>query len=1055
MKRFVNKLKLLPIVGAILSSSVPMLNVALALAVSLTMAVNNTSATSYTNVPFIDDTHNEMLIAAGNLLPSGLDSRVLDSSGHELPRMLADNNTLFTANSTAHTSSTFTFTTGNTPSSTMPVITGVSGNVSTIDAPDLELDRHFDISISGYFNTSVNGTTQNILYKSGAAQLNVSAPSILTFHALNADNSDNWTMVSGAVASGNHTVRIWADGLTAYLSVDGSTADTQSLYTSNAAVIDGAATTTTYVGGIQRAVFHTQGLYWQFYVHSNNLQYRTSSDGSSWSAATAITSDNKVVDQKSWSLVFDGSSNVSYARFYGFPADGRFLYRKGAPQSDGSITWAAAEQTIDTGIGAGGNLQEMAISVSSDGHAMVYYSNHLQTLLYAIRNSNTDGTWATTGGYPQNISGSFSSSSSFFATTSDFDSNKQYVMWVTSGAVYGTYYNGSSWSGATDWWGGGIYTLPAGSLAINNDDDIVGVWNDNAGTIYLRERDSSGSFAAAQTFVSTNALNVRPSISYDNVSQNYVVFYESTADNDIYFKTYRSGTISSATKLATTTAGLSMTSSAVLYDNIFDVGTTNNPNVIHATMVFPWEWPDNANNWWWMTNNTMSYADNMTISVLGTQMLFYAPNNMIYGNSLPDRSAVGTHTGTIYWGTSTLTVSGAALLTLPATNITVNSATLNGQLLDMVGMSSYTTYFDYGLTTSYGNTASFGVMSAPGLLSANASALFPNTVYHFRAVAVSSNITLYGGDLTFTTLAGSGGGTFQFGGGNARVFKNYIANNDTLVTAEIVNTYVPYYPNQSPKEYFTVQLISTDNSTILAATPQQDWGDKPIGIYLNPTQSATITDGAGYYVRVQANFASNVSVQYQLQNVPWANDWKGADLTKLDDWCIYVALDMQTFYSGSGYVTVLTDRKLAITDAVGGYFTAGIAGIGQIRPNLFTTSQQSPVFTSGISGLPADNTTAYTAYVGSAIAADAAVMAVPFGLTARDVLAAVIGLSMLGVIMTGVSAMGGFGALGLFLISIPFLWLGTYFKIIGVQWVMILTIIFGFFAVRQFIIKTT
>lgn len=202
---------------------------------------------------------------------------------------------------------------------------------------------------------------------------------------------------------------------------------------------------------------------------------------------------------------------------------------------------------------------------------------------------------------------------------------------------------------------------------------------------------------------------------------------------------------------------------------------------------------------------------------------------------------------------------------------------------------------------------------------------------------------------------------------------------------------------------------------------------------------------------MQANFSSNVSVQYQLQD----SDWKGYDLTKLDDWCIYVALGMQTYYNGAGYVTVLTDRKLAITDAVGGYFTAGIAGIGQVRPNLFTTSQQNAVFTAGVSGLPADNATGYVAFVGNTVATDAGVLGTPLGLTGRDMLAAGMAAAMLGVIMLGTSAMGGFGALGLFLIAVPILWLGTYFQVVGVQWVMILTVVFGFLAIRQFIIKTT
>jgi hypothetical protein len=293
------------------------------------------------------------------------------------------------------------------------------------------------------------------------------------------------------------------------------------------------------------------------------------------------------------------------------------------------------------------------------------------------------------------------------------------------------------------------------------------------------------------------------------------------------------------------------------------------------------------------------------------------------------------------------------------------------------------------------------------------------------------------------------------GGGNARVFSNYLTTGDLLFTAEIVNTYMPYYPNQSPKEFFTVQLIGTDNTTILAATPQRQWGDKPIAIYLNPAQAKGITYGAGYYIRIQANFSANVTAQYKLQHLPWANDWKGSDLTRLDDWCIFVATNMQKFHNGSGYVTVLTDRELAITDAVGGYFTTGIPAIGQVRPNLFTTSQQNPVFNMGVADNTWDNATAWSVNVGPSIAADAAVFAIPFGLTGRDLAAAGIALGMLGVVMTGAASTGGFGALGFFLISIPILWLGTYFKIVGVQYVMALTIIFGFLFVRQFWIKTT
>ena len=62
--------------------------------------------------------------------------------------------------------------------------------------------------------------------------------------------------------------------------------------------------------------------------------------------------------------------------------------------------------------------------------------------------------------------------------------------------------------------------------------------------------------------------------------------------------------------------------------------------------------PDNANDYYLFENNSMSYCDNMTISVNGVQRLYYNPNDIIVSTgttgTLPDR--VGANDGTIYWG---------------------------------------------------------------------------------------------------------------------------------------------------------------------------------------------------------------------------------------------------------------------------------------------------------------------------------------------------------------------------------------------------------------------
>jgi hypothetical protein len=112
-----------------------------------------------------------------------------------------------------------------------------------------------------------------------------------------------------------------------------------------------------------------------------------------------------------------------------------------------------------------------------------------------------------------------------------------------------------------------------------------------------------------------------------------------------------------------------------------------------------------------------------------------------------------------------ITISGqipvlADVVTLPATNIDLTVATLNGTV-DANNFIS-TVSFEWGLTASYGNT----VASVPALVTgstatpvlAELAGLTPGTTYHFRCVAVNGAGTAYGADLTFTTeclLAGT------------------------------------------------------------------------------------------------------------------------------------------------------------------------------------------------------------------------------------------------------------------------------------------------------------
>ena len=91
-----------------------------------------------------------------------------------------------------------------------------------------------------------------------------------------------------------------------------------------------------------------------------------------------------------------------------------------------------------------------------------------------------------------------------------------------------------------------------------------------------------------------------------------------------------------------------------------------------------------------------------------------------------------------------------------ASNVGPNSATLNGNLLDM-GASSCSVWFEYGTTTSYGSSTTHTPKTSTGAFSASISELSSGTLYHFRACASNSGGTSYGEDSTFTTTSGSSG----------------------------------------------------------------------------------------------------------------------------------------------------------------------------------------------------------------------------------------------------------------------------------------------------------
>lgn len=171
----------------------------------------------------------------------------------------------------------------------------------------------------------------------------------------------------------------------------------------------------------------------------------------------------------------------------------------------------------------------------------------------------------------------------------------------------------------------------------------------------------------------------------------------------------------------------------------------------------------------------------------------------------------------------------------------------------------------------------------------------------------------------------------------AEIYRSYIEENDILVVAECTNTYVPYYSDYDPSKYFDVQLRDTAGTTVLASTVCQAWGDKPISIYINATQAVALTNGALYRVYLRGAFAPNPAAYYTLT----ASDWRGSNLSALDDWVFLTAHHMETYYG-----VILTDYIGTVGEVLneegGAIFNVGIPALSSVRPDLFKVATHSP-----------------------------------------------------------------------------------------------------------------
>lgn len=262
---------------------------------------------------------------------------------------------------------------------------------------------------------------------------------------------------------------------------------------------------------------------------------------------------------------------------------------------------------------------------------------------------------------------------------------------------------------------------------------------------------------------------------------------------------------------------------------------------------------------------------------------------------------------------------------------------------------------------------------------------------------------------------------------SAQVFRGYLEDDDMLFVINYYNVYVPYYPSGDPAQYFYLQLRSADGVDILAQTTCRAWGNKPGSIYLSADAAAGLTPGSLYRIYIYGDFAGTPSDYHALL----ATDWRGDDMTFLDQWVITTAHFLGEYYDTDFTTFIVGEAGQEVLDTEGGViFALGIPGLPQIRPNLYE-------LTSGIGGYdPEDWTHAFVAettwqdQVGTLPAAGLTAAGTLFGVDGKAIGAFFLLACWLtiGIMVVG---KGGDSVIAIIL-AVPFVLLGTWLRLIDV-----------------------
>lgn len=286
----------------------------------------------------------------------------------------------------------------------------------------------------------------------------------------------------------------------------------------------------------QRKVFFMAGLWWVFYSTDTQIAFRTSANGTVWSAATNLRINSGAYGHRI-GFWFDGT----YLH-YGFcdSLDGQdVFYRRYTPHNDGTLTPSAAEQLVFN-VPGGKNVMYPKVCVDSGGYPWVSYTLFNGGVTtppddgVVVKSSTNDGTFVTDAGFP------------FVFYTNPTTFTAPVGVPLTGGKVYFIYhketalhYYGNLWTGAA-WGGEENATTPGFSHSnynlVSDGDDVHMVYLTVGAPFDIKYvKRTFGVGWGVETTVVANAAGQHIGLTLTAPNSIILVYQDSPTANHIYY----------------------------------------------------------------------------------------------------------------------------------------------------------------------------------------------------------------------------------------------------------------------------------------------------------------------------------------------------------------------------------------------------------------------------------------------------------------------------------------------------------------------------------------